>query len=257
MHNDVIIASRTYKAELYDIAMSFIDLPYRKIAFTNSTADGYFYELLKIDSDWVINIDEDAFVLSNNEIINLLDFMQKNEYDFCGMPDGGVVPIRRQNPVVMNPYFNIFNLKRIKQAFHYYRNLYPHVILKSIYQILTTRRSLLYRMQITRTIELISMAQIFSCTFDEKLKQFTPSHLIRNRYQYVDFEPYYHFFFWLLKQGLRPLYLDAEMWNDNISTILFSYNRRPLLMHCWFAREWHSQQERYDRAIEYCKSARY
>jgi hypothetical protein len=241
---------------IYDIAMSFIDLTYKKLALTNTTADGYLYKLLNIDASWVINIDEDAFILSNNELLNLLDFMQKNEYDFCGMPDGGVVPIRGANPVAMNPYFNIFNIKKIRKSFHSYKNLYPHLILKSLC-LLTTRRTMLREMLTTRRLTYISMAQISSCTLGDKLKQFTPHHLMRNKYEYVDYEPYYPFFYWLLKQGFRPLYLDARMWEDNICTMLHSYNSKPLLLHCWYAREWHSQQERYNLAIEYCKSARY
>ena len=262
MQDNIVIASRTYKGELYDIAMSFINLPYEKLAFTGTTADGYLYRLLNVDADWVINIDEDAFVLSDDELLNLLDFMRKNEYDFCGMPDGGVVPIRGANPVVMNPYFNIFNIKKIRKTFHFYKNLYPHLILKSLYLLLTpNRKDMLYQMLIgmrrNRKLSYLSMAQVTSCTFDENLKQYTPNHLMRHKYEYVDYEPYYPFFFWLLKQRFRPLYLDARMWEDNISTILYSHNNKPLLIHCWFAREWHSQQERYDRAIEYCRSARY
>jgi len=257
--DNIVIASRTYGGELYHIAMSFIDLPYKKLAFTQTASDEYMYKLLKLNADWVINIDEDAFVLSNRELVNLLHFMQDNEYDFCGMSDSG--PMRGANPIAMNPYFNIFNMGKIRKSFHFYKNLYPHLILKSLYLALVpARRTMMQQILISALghrklpLSYILMSQISSCTFNGKPKQFIPSNLMCDWRRFLDYEPYYPFFYWLLKEGFRPLYLDAQIWEDNMSVMLHSYDNRPLLIHCWLAREWSLQKERFNRVIDYCRS---
>ena len=43
--------------------------------------------------------------------------MIKNEIDYCGVSDGGQVRHRTGSPLVVNPFFNIFNTKKIRDLF--------------------------------------------------------------------------------------------------------------------------------------------
>src|SRR5262249_25541125 len=81
---------------------------------------GYFRELLRLDADWVINLDEDAFVLAPERLAPLVGYMEANGYAACGMPDGGVVPIRRHNPAACNAFFNVFNLRKVRPVWEHW-----------------------------------------------------------------------------------------------------------------------------------------
>lgn len=84
-----------------------------------TTADGYFYQMLADkDCDIAINIDEDAFVVNEQALISLLDYVIANDIVCCGMNDGGVLPIRFCNPIIINPFFNIINLRAIREKFN-------------------------------------------------------------------------------------------------------------------------------------------
>lgn len=198
---------------LYQQAMQFIMLPYSKIRLTGTTSNDYFIRLFLSECDWTINIDEDCFVIDNEEIQSLLDYMIKEDYDFCGTPDGGVYSTRNASPVVMNACFNIFNIMKIRN------NLDIDAIIQS--------------------------------EFGEDLLEKTPVHLLRGPYDYSPLEPYYHVFYWLVR-NFRPLWLDARTIEDGITTELLSHRGRPFCWHTWYGREYlknPEQRERIDRVI--------
>jgi hypothetical protein len=266
MNGNVVITTRTQNTHLYDIAMDLITLPYTKIPLYNQTANGYFYRLCELDADWVINIDEDAFVWDNEELDGLVHYMQDNEFDFCGMPDGGVVVTRGANPIVMNAFFNVFNLRKIKQHLVLQRrdtnlrlinrvtssiskaldvlNSRSKVTSKPLRWISHRQREVIFersRREIRRQVEEVVLLA--------EWKRFTPEALMKGKFEYVTYEPYYAFFYWLLQSGFKPLYLDAETWEDGLSTILHSHRGTPFMIHCWYARDYNKQKDRFLSAI--------
>lgn len=64
------------------------------------------------DSDWFIHIDEDCFITSRDEILNLIKEMEENRYDVAGPPDGGYT-YRSGNHMAFNSFFMIVNKKAV------------------------------------------------------------------------------------------------------------------------------------------------
>jgi hypothetical protein len=113
------VVTRSINHSLYRLSQSTIDLPFKSVRLQDTSANGYLYELLNMDLDYIINIDEDAFVFNNQRLLQLLEYCIINDIDACGFPDGGVLPIRTHNPLVLNPFFNIFNIKKLKKDFSF------------------------------------------------------------------------------------------------------------------------------------------
>ena len=182
---------------LYHKAMTLCNLPYEKVRLRGTSADGYLYQLVQdTDADWVINIDEDAFVCNLDALNRLIDYCMENGYDNCGMPDGGVVHLRDGNPLVTNPYFNILNTKSL-------RNQFNAISLNE-----TPDPS-----RFSQT-ELLVGSHDFSAT---------------------DMEPYYPFFIWT-SNHFNTLYLKATNHPDGESTVLCNHLGEPFLIHTWYSR---------------------
>jgi hypothetical protein len=106
----IVIYTRSMNYDLYRLSSSSVSLPYKRKRCAFTSADGYLYDhIVKSNADILINLDEDAFIIDNEKLKKLIEFVIDNEYVNCGMSDGGVVDIRKHNPLVTNPYFNILN----------------------------------------------------------------------------------------------------------------------------------------------------
>jgi hypothetical protein len=194
------ILTRSMNAELYRLAMSTIQLPYPRQRCRFASAAGYFYyDVVRADADVVVNVDEDAFVTDNARLAALIEHVVSNGYVNCGMPDGGVVPIRKHNPLVTNPFFNILNVAEIRKSFSSISVLTPYSIHRP------------------------------------EFETHAPRHLMRGDFRYDTFEPYYPFFVWLALTA-KTLYLDAETHRDGVSTVLRDHEGHPFLVHSWFSR---------------------
>jgi GT2 family glycosyltransferase len=184
---------------------------------TGTDSLSYFSELAALDTDWVVSLDDDVFVLDPDRLNGLVRFMEQHEFAACGMPDGGVVQIRRHNPVACNAFFNIFDLRRTRRSWENWEtvNAARH---KSDYE---------------------RLAPVFAR---------------RTPIAYDDFEPYYGVFYTLLDFGAKILYLDAEEWHDGVTTLLKDAAGQPLLLHGWYSRIWRidpQTSERYRIALDY------
>jgi hypothetical protein len=185
--------------DLYQKAMSFVDLPYPKIHLINTTADGYLIDLINdTEVDFVINIDEDAFLYDINSLQELILYVAENNYVNCGMPDGGIVHLRHFNPLVTNPFFNIFNTKILRDKIAEYKE---------------------------------EDYNKHKDTYIDKV----PFNIIKGPYEYVYYEPYYPLLIWI-SQNFKTLYLTANTHKDGLTTILNDHKGMPFLMHTWFSR---------------------
>ncbi len=196
----VLIYTRSMNFDLYQISLNTVKLPHKKKRSIFTSAEGYLYHnLLNNDADYVINIDEDVFITDNNKLRKLIEFVIDNDYINCGMPDGGVVDIRNHNPLVTNPFFNILNVKEIRKQFD----------VKTILQNYSNHNS--------------------------DFEKFCPLHLMKTKFAYDYYEPYNPFFVWLAT-NFKTLFLNAEVHQDGLSTILNDHLDEPFLLHSWYSR---------------------
>lgn len=195
----IAIFTRSMNYRLYDSAMHCLkELPYPRRRLMARSADGYLLSMLNSGADWAINIDEDAFVTDINALKELLEYCIANNIINCGMPDGGVMPIRSHNPLVTNPFFNIINLAAIRKEYS------PKTL-------------------------------IYYSKHRAEFENMKPAAIIKHEYSYDYFEPYCNFFVWT-SQTFKTLYLDARIHEDGISTVLLNHKGDPMLIHTWYSR---------------------
>ena len=213
------IYTRSMNLALYNRSMFFLDLQYPLVRLTNTTAEGYLYQLIQDeDADIIINIDEDAFVLDLNRLKKLIIYVIENKYINCGMPDGGVVHLRHLNPLVTNPYFNILNVKEIRK-------------------------------------KISSFDVVEYSTHKDSYMENYPTHILKGPYEFVYYEPYYPFFVWM-SQNFKTLYLNAETHSDGLSSVLQDNNNQPFLIHTWYSRLYNVDKEhtkRINNAFRECE----
>lgn len=223
----ILVVTRSMNDRLYAMSDELLGLPYPRVRVTNCPgfhgATRYLFALFQTDAEWVINVDEDAFVFDPLRILALLDHMRENEYVYCGNPDGGVCRHRFHNPVAVNPFFNIYHAARI-------------------------------RPKLTET----PVAQINATRHSPALERFTPEALLKPGFDYAfdDYEPFYGFFFWLLEQDFKPLYLDSRELEDGLTTELFDHEGAPFLWHTWFARQYDTDPKTHARIEDRFEEAR-
>lgn len=194
------IYTRSMNVNLYRLSQSTIQLPYPRRRCLFTSADGYFYDnIINSNADIILNIDEDAFITDNRRLEVLLEYVLDNGFVNCGVPDGGVIPIRKHNPLVTNPFFNILNVGEIRKKFD----------LREIKQNYSSHR--------------------------KGFERFVPEHLLKSSYEFDYFEPYNSFFVWLATH-FKTLYLNAEEHEDEISTIVKDHLDQPFLVHSWYSR---------------------
>ncbi|MBQ1709345.1 MAG: hypothetical protein II026_09800 [Bacteroidales bacterium] len=87
------------------------------VRLTDQTADGYFYTMLRDkECDVAINVDEDAFIVNPQAVLDLVGTLLEGGYANIGCSDGDEATTGRDKTVT-NPFFNVFNLQLIRTRF--------------------------------------------------------------------------------------------------------------------------------------------
>lgn len=196
---------RSFDLRLYRISKRFYEgLGYPCVRLTDQSADGYFYTMLAdTDCDIAINVDEDCFISDPQAVLDLVDYVLANGYANAGCPDGGGNAPRHSNPLVTNPFFNIFNLRMIRTKF--------------------------------------SREAVKAFRYDEHKQAMIaayPKELLETDYTFDRpkiIEPYYPFLLWLAA-NFKTLYLPTRRHKDGWTTLLYSPQGRMLCAHSWLAR---------------------
>ena len=194
--------TRSCNAELYNRMIETLDVPGAKVRCTgmDKTQDAinYLHFILNdCTTDWLLNIDEDLVVLDNTQIPKIVECMDTN-FIVCGLPDGGV-PLRAHNPIVPNPFFNIFDMRVIRPLL----KITPRVVIDA-----------------------------WVC---REPKARTPWHLIDDKYVHDRYECFYGLFFWLLSIG-HCYYFKSRFQESTQSTILI--HDTEFLHHAWYSRKY-------------------
>ena len=208
MRKDIIFTTWASKPKLYQMMSSLLDA--NVIPIDASPALQYFMSALTIDwgnIKWLVHLDEDAFLFDLKRLYDLIDYMEDNNFDVAGIPDGGVIEMRGNNPLSINPFFSIFRYDKIRKILHQPPSL------------------------------------SFEC--DDLIEDNLSSHLFKKGLSYNSHgtsESYYPLFFKLLREGCKFLYLDGLLCKeDNLSTYILDMEKEPFLVHTWFARRYNSE----------------
>lgn len=118
------IFTRSFDLRLYRLSKALYDRlrdaegnPIPCVRLTDQTADGYFYTMLRDrDCDIAINVDEDAFIIDPQAVLDLVGTLREGGYANIGCSDGDPATTGR-DPVVTNPFFNILDLALIRTKF--------------------------------------------------------------------------------------------------------------------------------------------
>lgn len=200
---------RSFDLRLYERSKAFYEhLGYPCVRLTDQTADGYFYTMLRDeDCDIAINVDEDCFIANPEAMFRLVEYVVENSYANAGCPDGGGATPRSANPIVTNPFFNIFDLRQIRA-----KAGDAAAIEKAV-----------------KTFEYQ--------THLKELETAYPTSLLQRpgRFEWTDAEPYYPFFFWLTYH-FKTLYLPSRKHSDGWTTMLYDLDGHLLCQHSWLSR---------------------
>lgn len=235
------IISNSQHIDLYEESKYFysnLDYPLIRVPGNNGYYGFKFINDLilsaeKYPYDWVALIDEDCFITDVDAMMDLVIYQMNNKIPMSGMPDGGLIPLREFNPVGINTFFTVLDLKSIREKYvesevkmtkykREYDKFIPHDILKLPY-------------------------------FSDKITYLNKS------CDPFNFEPYYKIYFWLLENEFNMKYLYSELWNadiDHLTNILYNHENKPFAYHTWRSRFWKSDlnnRERILRVINHCK----
>jgi len=165
-------------------------------------------------------LDEDSFLINPDLVLKIIEYMKQNNFVYSGFLDGGQLEIRAANPVSMNPFFNVFNVKKIKEKINY--SNYDSIIQQS-------------------TNELNSRV----CKENDIFKNIDLTKL-PGRYTNCFAETYYSFFYFLYC-NFKFCYFDAKYFDKKLDlnpsirdfqdlTTILSFQGRDFVYHTWYAR---------------------
>ena len=167
------------------------------------------------DIDWLILMDEDALFINSELIHSLIDHMKTNDYIIAGIRDGGSLPERSGNPYVMNPFFSVIDLKKLKKIWNKKEMLENHYVNEN--------------------------------EFDDDLSK------LKYPYDKASLsEPYYCFYLWLKRKNEKLLYLDVDLpyLDDQITNVVYDLDKQPIVYHTWFSREYGDERGRHTARID-------
>ena len=198
---------------------SLKDLNIPIIPFKNTSAHGYLLDIIKLQNvEWVINIDEHAFIKDNSLIEQLIEYMDIDDIAIIGPPDGGLYSIRTEYPYIFNAFFTIFNLKKLK---------YDDNELNKIKEVCDNWGNKNDKDRFE-----------YCNNFKEKVTDLFP-YKITNNFNSQGYEPYYPVFIYLQENNkFEWLFCkDTEEYKNTApATEVYTPNNKLLLVHTWLAR---------------------
>jgi len=197
---------RSFDLRLYRYSKGLYEsLGYECVRLTDQSADGYFYTMLADeDCDIAINVDEDCFITHPDAVFSLVNYVLEHGIANAGCPDGGGWCPRGGNPIVTNPFFNVFNLKLLREQFS---------------------------KQAVKSFDYLAHKESMISAY--------PTHMLyegrRYDFERTDYEPYYPFFFWQAFHT-KTHYLQSARHSDGWTTILYNQEGVEMCRHTWLAR---------------------
>ena len=113
------IYCRSFDLRLYRLSKGLYESwGFPCVRLTDQSADGYFHTMLQdTECDIAINVDEDCFICDKQAVLRLVEYVVAHGYANAGCPDGASWVPRGGNPLVTNPFFNVFDLRLIREKY--------------------------------------------------------------------------------------------------------------------------------------------
>lgn len=169
---------------------------------------------LAFESDYIVHVDEDAFLLDPRQLAKLIAEMEADpEVAAAAVPDGGT-PYRCHNPYAGNLYFAVFKTSALRAA-------------------------------------IASRPEWRSLRFDSaSVRHLRKPPPLSGAFALDDFEPYYPLFWLLLGRGLQVRYLPSSLDPDlRASAVCLEGSAEPMVLHAWHLRKWFSRDVDPDMGI--------
>jgi hypothetical protein len=121
--NDKVIAVTRYNnEELFHMMQSLVPIPVQKIEGFDDWigAVKYLEHILSIpDVDFIVNIDLDCFITDWSQVESIIEEMDELGFTHAGISDAEMKGRENDSWVVMNPFFNVFNMKQIRKLVYF------------------------------------------------------------------------------------------------------------------------------------------
>lgn len=164
--------------------------------------------------DYIIHLDEDCFITDGSQIYEIIDEMEKDPDIVLFGPSDGLIPYYRTgyNPIACNMFFNVIKVKPLRRLIEHvpnWRNFTEHDLSNP-----------------QKAAALRRVRKTYSNFTGEKYGNFI--------------EPYYSFYWLILKCSMKINYLPAYLANDQTraTTIRLDGHTKDLCSHLWYTREW-------------------
>lgn len=208
--------------ELYEMMNSLLPIEVEKIQGFDDWVGAvkYLEHILESETKLVVNIDLDCFIFDWSVVEELIKDMNDCNlgYTHCGASDASMKGRANSSWVVMNPFFNVFDIGSIptinfEEAYHEgYRSEWSK-----------SRCSYL-----PEPIEMVAYEQPFT-------------------------EPFNGLFNTLFLYG-NPLFLKTREHEDGISTVLM-YKDKEFALHSWYSREFNFDEFHRERILKLYQEA--
>jgi hypothetical protein len=224
--DDTTVVINSTGGELFPTTLSFLDDTWPIYVIDGSDRcyglPALRHAIENVPARWAILLDEDAFVLSNERLRELVAWAARSGHAAVGVPDGGVFPRRVHNPNALNLFFNILDLAAIRKVWDADRCAH------------------------------------WMDRGSEMTHPWPPASRLNPTVPYLfdDYEPYYCFYFWLADAGLSTGYLDARMHTDGLSAVVYDHQNEPVVVHTWYAREFDLPGPMRERILDVVEYAR-
>lgn len=225
-NNNIGLITTVSNISLYKKTVSFFPENIKLIAidgknglFGLNSIKFMFKKMKKHKIKWLILADEDVIFINGAIIFDIINNLEDEKIDVCGVRDGGMLSWRDKNPYLPNPFFCILNVENILPIYSEKEFLKNNYSLKD--------------------------------EFDDNL-----SDLIYPYNKDSLYEDYYCFFLWLRRKKLSFKFLKAEeagFQNDLETTAVYGFKNEVILYHTWYARTYGTNEyhtKRIDRVID-------
>ena len=151
--------------------------------------------------DWLVMADEDVLFIHPDYIHDIIADLTQTGEILCGVRDGGQIPNRTYSPYLINTFFSVVNFRKLESMWN--------------------------------AAEVKKNQYVNPGEFDTALSSLPGQYDVSSLY-----EPYYRFYFWLLRKGEKIRFLHAikPFEDDDKTTLVYDTRNREMLYHTWYAR---------------------